>query len=408
MLIGASAASIRLYAIWALLPRMFDTENMRAGFALASRGVLADPFILPTGPTAHVAPLYPALIAGSVRLAGDAELGLLIARSALAILFGAFLALLPALAQFVGFERRAGRVAALVFLVPTPPIFMWIEATGQHETVLTAVLFATAVAATLGSMRLDQLQPRRAVALGCAWGVAAHASPVIAPPLAVLLATGLVLPRIDRRQLLGFSAILLATMIVVVTPWTLRNARVIGGFAFIRDNFGLELAVSNSDSASPDMRENMGGTMTRHPFFDRNEAIEMRRQGERRYYAERSAEAKEWIRSHPGRFAELTAQRIYLFFVPRMGVEHHALFYIPLLTLFAIGAATAVVRRSPVALLVGVLLAFAAPHFLVQSSPRYSYPVLWILVLFASSAFLELWDRFAPRVQRWRASRVRA
>lgn len=409
MILGAASIAFRLFLIWGYLPRLFDTENMRTGFALAARGTLADPFILPTGATAHVAPLYPALIAAGARVTGDIELGLLVARSLLALGFGAFIACLPVIAEWCGFRRNVGLLAAVAFAFPAPPVFMWIEVSGQHETVLTTILFAFATAATMVTLRRRELTAGRGALLGALWGVAAHSSPVVAPPLVALLATAWLLFGLSRRSLTVFAVTLLAALMVTVTPWTIRNARVIGGFSFIRDNFGLELAVSNSDDASPDMRENMAGTMTRHPYFHRGEAARMQEVGERRYYQQRSAEAKEWIRTHPGRFTELTLHRVRLFFMPRLGLEHHAHFYISVITLSIAWLAIAWRRRSAESMaLLAVLLSFAAPHFFVQSSPRYSYPVLWILVLFASSAVLELWSPLAARVQRWHRSRVRA
>lgn len=409
LMIGATSAAFRLYMVWSYLPRFFDTENMRTGFALASRGTLADPFILPTGVTAHVAPLYPALIAAGIRLTDDAELGLLFARSLLAVGFGAFLVLLPTLAAWCGLNRKAGLLATVLFAFPTPPVFAWIELTGQHETVLTTMLFAVAAAATIGTIRGGTLTLTRAGTLGAAWALAAHSSPVVAPPLIAVLATSWMCFDVDRRRLATFACALLVAFTIAVTPWTLRNARAIGGFAFIRDNFGLELAVSNADDARPNMRENMAGAMQRHPYVNRDEALRMRHQGERRYYEARSAEAKAWIRANPRRFLELTLDRVRFFFFPPTALEHHAYFYFPILALAFVWLAIAWRHRSVETLaLLGALFAFAAPHFLVQSSPRYAYPVLWILVLFASSAFLALWTRVAPGFQRWRHSRRRA
>lgn len=407
--LGVASVALRLYLIWSYLPRLAATENQRAALALATRGTLADPFVYPTGPTAHVAPLYPAIIALGTVLSGDSEIGLQLARSLAAVVFGLFIVMLPKVVEWMGMDPRAGLLTAIAFSFPTPPAFTWIELGGQHETVFTTVLLAVAVAWTLGSVRKGFLQKSRAITLGILWTFAAHASPVVLLPLIVLLVSSTGLPGVDRSRRLRFGVLVLTAFAIGTLPWSLRNASVLGGYSFIRDNFGLELAVSNSDESVADAHANIDGAMRRHPYFNRVEADAVRALGERAYYAERRTEAIEWIRAHPRRFSELTAQRVYLFFVPRLGVMHHTPFYLMTLLLAPFGMALgAWRRRHEVWILAGVLLAFAAPYFLVQSSIRYSYPVLWIQVLFASSAFLELWDRFAPRVQRWRASRLHA
>jgi hypothetical protein len=47
-------------------------EPIRIAISLASKGAFADPYAIPTGPTAHTPPLYPALIAPLYAFWGDA------------------------------------------------------------------------------------------------------------------------------------------------------------------------------------------------------------------------------------------------------------------------------------------------------------------------------------------------
>src|SRR5579863_10170158 len=56
------ALVVRLPVVW-LRPPPYHSENIKAGFTLARYGYLGDPFAIPTGPTAHVSPAYPTLIA---------------------------------------------------------------------------------------------------------------------------------------------------------------------------------------------------------------------------------------------------------------------------------------------------------------------------------------------------------
>jgi hypothetical protein len=147
------------------------------------------------------------------------------------------------------------------------------------------------------------------------------------------------------------------------------------------------------------------GTMTRHPFFDAAEARTMARTGEREYYRQRGQEARQWITSHPARFLSLTASRTLLFFLPAAGVAYHPWFYYPLFLLF-VGAVIQFGRQEPrTTLALGAALgAFALPHVFVQSSVRYSYPVLWLMVLFASWMTLRIWNMSGVRLRRERLS----
>jgi hypothetical protein len=288
---------------------------------------------------------------------------------------------------------------------------MWIEVTGQHETVFTLLALAILVWLTVDVLRSGRLDGRRMALLGAGWGIGMHASPVLILPLIVMLVGGplfLVPAGVrTRRAILPF----VAGFLVAVTPWSIRNVRALGAFAFIRDNFGMELAVSNSDEAKPDMRDNMklGGTMRRHPYFSSRAALDMRHAGELPYYDSLQVTAVEWITKNPGRFAVLTLRRVALFFVPKLGWEHHAWFYFPVVLLWLAGSIYAfATHRGIVIVLNAVLLAFAGPHFLVQSSPRYSYPVLWIMVLFAVHFGYAVIRHSRDRWTAWRAMRAPA
>jgi hypothetical protein len=50
-------------------------EMVRIAISVAERGTLADPYRAPTGPTAHVMPVYPLLLGGVFRLFGPGVTG---------------------------------------------------------------------------------------------------------------------------------------------------------------------------------------------------------------------------------------------------------------------------------------------------------------------------------------------
>ncbi len=408
--IAAVAVVIRLAYVWYFLRQPELTENMRSGFTWVERGYLGDPFILPTGPTAHLAPMYPSLIAAAAWLVGDPWIGFKVARSVLVLVFGAALAALPSVSRMIGLGRGPGLVATMIFMIPWAPVFLWTETSGQHETLLTMAALVALAIPTLRVARRPEVPTPHALLLGTAWGLCAHTSPLLLTAVAGL-AFAVVLqssPPLMLRQLRTWATVGLGAALVLA-PWTVRNYREIGVISLVRDNFGLELAVSNAPNASPDMQQNMGigFSLRRHPSFDSTEARRMASMGEKAYYAARQEEAKAWIASNPDRFANLTWRRAALFLLPRDGRAFHAPFYWFVVFGGALGFVQ-LLRRDALtaAALAGLVVGFAAPHVLVQSHPRYGYPLLWIQALLGARLALDAaraglrWIDGQPEVER--------
>src|SRR5271155_2895798 len=82
--VSVLAVGVRVHALQGPPPRWRPgTENERVAAALAAGNGWSDAFDTGTGPTAHVAPLYPLVLSGIYRLCGDYETatGLLAQRS---------------------------------------------------------------------------------------------------------------------------------------------------------------------------------------------------------------------------------------------------------------------------------------------------------------------------------------
>jgi hypothetical protein len=392
VLIAVAALILRCW-LALTLPVTEITENMRVGETLAKSGFFGNPFPTPTGATAHVAPLYPAIIAAAILTTRETRLGFVLARCIMALVFCVFLTLLPNIASTFGFNTSVGVATALVFAFPGPPVFMWLEVTGQHETVLTAAALVVLLAATVSILTSSNLTSRNAVILGASWGLGMYVSPTLLLPMLAAVGTIGILRRPSRQQIYRVLPTAAIAFSLVVGPWIVRNQIVLGTPSFIRDNFGIELEMSNSDDAKADMRDNMmyGRSMTRHPYFNSEAALELRAVGEAEYYGLQQDIGLDWISEHPRQFASLTLQRIGLFFFPKMALAGHAYFYLPLFVLWVVGAGIFVRKNSIVVITLNLaVLAYALPHFLVQSSPRYSYPVLWLMTLFAAHAVLEI------------------
>jgi hypothetical protein len=213
---------------------------------------------------------------------------------------------------------------------------------------------------------------------GCCWGAAALLSPVVLSVFGTLLVLWLVWNRNSRG--LHSAAVLAVCCGAMIVPWIVRNFVVLGSPAIVRDNFGLELAVSNGDRALPLNEENTVSDAFRHPFTSHREGAIMQSMGEIAYYRMRSAEVRRWIEDHPGRFVELTLARIRVFWFTPTNSALKTIFFSALVVLGACGLVVVYRRHRKAAYVFATLwLVFPLPLYLVEISPRYRYPIDWML-----------------------------
>jgi hypothetical protein len=174
---------------------------------------------------------------------------------------------------------------------------------------------------------------------------------------------------------------------------------------FIRDNLGFELYDSNNDLASSAEIQNRqrGLLRTWQLHFNPGEAAVMRNMGEVNYYNRRGAMALEWIRQHPGRFADLTAHRMVEFWFPAgigRDVEAYSVWFVTLLSLP--GLVLIGKRRDSTAWFIFcVLAAYPLLYYVVQSTHRYRIPIFWLTLLPAG-----YWIHEAVSHARVRRSRI--
>ena len=117
--------------------------------------------------------------------------------------------------------------------------------------------------------------------------------------------------------------------------------------------------------------------------------------GESTYYSAQGKVAVDWIRTHPAAFARLSAERMRLYFFPRLGMQHHRLFYLFIMTMGLLGLVRLFRRdRLTAVVLLGALLGFSGPYFLVQAHARYAYPILWIPAVLSAWGTLDLLAAF--------------
>lgn len=388
----AAALLLRLPVIWLRQPDPVHTEDVKAGLTLAKLGYLGDPFAIPTGPTAHVPPAYPALIAAVRSISPSDQFCVLCLSVIFAVVTAVNIALLPSVARSLRLPGGSGTVAALLWLLP---LYAWIELSPEHETPLTVltVLLVVTVTSRLFAMRTPS--GVAAAAVGLVTGLGAHVTPTVLP-VAVLMTTAAAYLRgwTLRSITIALAAAGLA-FVVVVAPYTLRNHRAFGQWFLMRDDLGIELAMSYGPRAHATMSENAGpgGTLHEHPSASVQEAARLRDLGEVNYNHLLLEGTLRWIMSHPGMTLNLLAERALYLVLPQARRWYQSVWAGAISLSALVGLAMwwrssySVGVRSLTAALVGYLFVYA----LLEHDIRYMYPALVLESLLAGCAAVGLW-----------------
>ncbi len=379
------AVRVGLILVLGLDGEPYRGEVQKMAWTLAEKGFLGDPYLLPTGPSAHSPPVYPLLAAPAYAWFGDpdrADRALLFFNAALAALgFG----LLPAVASCFGISSRIGLVAGLAGALL--PVHLLAEVRGGEAPLSGLALMALlALGSSLRRQRWGD-----AIRLGLASGGAVLVNPAFLPP-AVCLVWLWTAGDSARKRALRWSAVALTAGLTLL-PWTLRNYLVLGAVVPIRSNFGIEFRMSNHELARADMVGNftVPESTRHHPSLDPGAAAAVRAQGEAAYNRQLVLETLDWIRSRPLHFLRLTLRRIVNFWFPPAPEPGRGAALGALAAAGWIGVLWAWRRGlAGAGLQIAVWLTFPLVYYLVQSAPRYRYPLTWAFLLYAVWAVSQL------------------
>jgi len=328
-------------------------EQMGIARSLAAGQGFANPFDqFPTGPTGICAPLHPWLLAGLLWLFGDHPSTAISATILEIVAQTGALVLLLWISAYLFEASIPGAVgAALMLLVAIYPVPQWEN--GMAWLAMEAVFIGC-------------LRGVRWLWLGAGMGVAW----LLSPALSMACIAVLVVFRGWRQ-----AALCAGTALLVISPWLVRNSMVMHAPSFVRDGYGLELYMSNNDLAGPLQQDAPERYALMHPSQNADAALDLRQRGEANYFALLQSRALDWIRTHPRRFLQLTAARIGLWW----GADWR---FMGASLLGGIGLW--MLRRSQAGRAAAVaFLIFPLPYYFVQYDPRYSWSVLWLVMLLA-------------------------
>ncbi len=372
---------------WVFLLRYYQTdldvesEVFHVAGQFARDFSFANPYICPTGPTAHAPPAFPMLLGLIFRLFSPGVVRQLVLCLAGSAVSSATYAFLPWLAINLGWQRRVGVIAGLFGAVV--PLFFWIEARGIWDAPYTALFLVLGVGVS-AVLNADQPVVRFARA-GAVWGIGFWFAPSLLPVFLVC-AAGVFGRCLPGLRALVLTAVFGACAVILVSPWIARNYVQFHRIFWMRDNFGLELHTSNNAEARPVEVENREHTNSFrvHPNGRLEACLQVQRVGEISYFQEQQREAMAWIRSNPERFVHLSSDRAwYFWFVPlasplkRVGSA--------VLTVLCFAGIALCWKQYGARLLLAVLLFYSGIYYFIQMDPRFRYPIHPLILLGAAA-----------------------
>ena len=311
-----AALAIRIVVVYFTFRGLPDADKDYEAFgwevgwvarALASGRGFSSPFFPWSGPTALVAPLYTFVVAGVFRLFGIYTVtsgfvvlsinSLLSALTCIPVYFSARYSL----------GLRGSRIAAWVWAFY--PFAIYFSAGRVWDYALTGLLFTTAFCI---AQRLHRTaNPAAWLGFGALWGLTALSNPAISSVMPFLLLVALwKSPGTGRNWLVKAAfhgALTAAGVLLVVSPWTVRNYRALGILCPIRDNYWQNFYAGNYGDTSDPMPPE------KHPASNPVEMQKYLTMGETAYLAEKHTLAMERIAHHMPFIAGLTVRRFVFY-----------------------------------------------------------------------------------------------
>jgi 4-amino-4-deoxy-L-arabinose transferase-like glycosyltransferase len=267
----------------------------------------------------------------------------------------------------------------------------------QNETVYI-VFFLMAILSLLSLFRTPRLAP--ALALGLWGGLAALTRPVFLGFLPVMAALLLWHHRRDLRQAIVplVGAALVAALVIV--PWTIRNAEVLGSCVPIASGGGNSLLAGNNPYST--------GTLAGGDKFDRWFAEQLRARGinepsalgETTRSTVSGAIAGDYMTSHPLSTLAISLRKSYIFWIYPIA---HSSTYVPiqlvavaadilLLAAVVIGVAGLPRKGTGDVLLWGALIYFWLVQAVLHAEARFRLPLVPLLAVMAGGGLAMLAD----------------
>jgi 4-amino-4-deoxy-L-arabinose transferase-like glycosyltransferase len=386
------AAVARLLTLWFVIVnfphRWLYSRGIELGTLaqsiVAGKG-LSSPFGGSTGPTALLAPGYPAVVALLFRIFGSFSFAAAIALMAIQVLLSLATVMVIMHIARSNFGTRAANVAGTFWALSLPLIWM---PTIFWDTCLCTLLLLGMVALALRSVRTPSLLVW--ALMGAYTGLAALVNPVLLLPLLAMMGWA---AWQTRNISLYYPAVSQLVLLLVFAPWPIRNAFVLHAFIPLRSTVGFELWVGNRAEGNGYLDESV------FPIFNPRELNDYVAKGEVAYMDNKSTLAKEYIRSHPTGFLKLSMVRVVRFWTGSGGKDGPAIFVIHAVLTTSLGLVGIWYlfksRRFSLAILFILPLAlFPLPYYITHAEFRYRLVIDPLLTILAGYAVSECISSF--------------
>jgi 4-amino-4-deoxy-L-arabinose transferase-like glycosyltransferase len=397
-------SSDNLGAYWRF--RVLGMEESRVAWSVATGKGFSNPFPGYDAPTAWLAPAYPFIWAVLIKLSGlNLTVKTLLAQSLNCLFSAATCWPICSIGKKLFGERIGLASAWLWAALPQAILFPVLWAWDQS---LAALTLAVIVDVTL---RLrESTAPLAWTGYGLLWALAALVNPALCGLLPFLLGW-----LIYRRRRLGWAtfgsyARVVAVFVLAVLPWTIRNYYSVGGWVFVKSNFGVELWLGNHDPSI---------TRDRHPMNSLPDRFQLIFAGEARFDQSRRRMAMAFIQTHPGVFLNSSWDRFRGTWMPANDHDLNgwneaphlgpvALWYCAAFTVLSLAGLIFALRDQwtdslPLAT---TLIVFPLPYYITHTDLRYRHPIDALMAILAVYAVARLWSAVSVRPARARARQI--
>jgi hypothetical protein len=384
-------------------------EYYNIGLALADGRGFSDPFGEPTGPTAWMAPVYPAILGALISVLGTKAR----VATAVVVLMTASLVVQALILHAIA-RRTARRLrplwAVVVYLGWVVAFYYWFFLLTSDVWLLSLLVSLI----TLASVKYIQEKSLKPWVWGALGGLSALTSPALGSAWGCLVVLFFVRNSRQRRKWLYALGIALC----MVAPWTLRNAFVFHRFIPTKSNLMFEAYQANvvDSDGIYDL-----SSMLPHPYNVPNLRFEYAKLGEVAFIAKYGRVFREQLRSHPSRILRRIANRALaatVKYIPlsvslESGPEFSVLRVVYALP-FLVMALSIGMRGPHTQLLRGLgffWFSYLFPYVIVAFYARYFLP---LATVFAITAFLGIdqgvyrWSLYRLRRQRSAKRRARS
>lgn len=346
--------------------------------SLMETGEFANPYMIQTGPTAHLPPIIPFIVSLIYRWFGLTSTAGYVSRLFIIVNGSILYALLPWLSEKLGMSRYAGFIGGIAGAL----LLEW----HGHGEYPTGIAMGLILVAFLRRWTKKRIFWKGSFFLGLGIGIAFHVQPALLPVILGCMAFELWWSRSQRKW--AFLSVLVLGILIACIPWGWRNYTTFNALVFVRSNFGLELRLGNHEGAAPAMDVLVAQEQNpRHPKANFTEVKKLREIGEIAYMREARAEALEWIRRHPGDFIRLTLGRFAHVWAGPLH-EPRKVVSISVLTLLALWGAWRTIPKLTIPQRAAILIplgTYPIIYYIVAYLPRYRVPIDWILFILAGA-----------------------